>query len=58
MEIGRAKQIMDAEQEISVTFEGDRVWIDAIQEDDGTALVHTLDTGKVSRISVARLHEQ
>lgn len=58
MDVRRAKQIMISSQEIYVTFEGDSVWIDNVDDSQNLVLVHSLETGQVARVPAARLHEE
>lgn len=58
MNVDRAKQILEANEQILVTFEGDPVWIDDISDSNGMATVHSQKDGRVMRVEVTRLHEQ
>lgn len=40
MDINRAKQIFSSSSDIDVKYNGDSVWIEKINEDNGTANVH------------------
>jgi H-type small acid-soluble spore protein len=57
VDVHRAKQIMNAEQHIDVTFEGESVWIDQVDDTLNKALVHSLKTGKSMEVPLNRLHE-
>lgn len=50
MDLARAKQILDAEQKINVTLNGQPVWIDSIDTESRTAKIHAENNPKDSRI--------
>lgn len=59
MDAYRARQIMQAEERIQVTYEGVPVWIDGIEEDSQTARVHTEGNPQDTKtVSVQQLMEQ
>lgn len=53
----RALQILNSTQQYDVVFEGESVWIDNLNPDEHTALVHAIDSGDMMRVQVERLHE-
>jgi H-type small acid-soluble spore protein len=57
MDMERALQILNSDQQYDVTYEGKSVWIDNLNPDESSALVHAIDTGDMMRVHVERLHE-
>lgn len=57
VEMNRALQILGSSQEIDVVFEGESVWIDDLNPDTGTASIHSMNSGKLMKVEVGRLHE-
>ncbi len=57
MDMERAIQILNSRQQYDVIYEGESVWIDNLNPDEDTALVHAIDSGDMIRVPVERLHE-
>ncbi|MDB5083245.1 MAG: spore protein [Bacilli bacterium] len=59
MNLTRAKQIIESEKKINVTYKGQPVWIDGIYESNQTAQVHAEDSPEASlHVAVEDLAEQ
>lgn len=57
MDVQRAHEILESNQQIDVTFEGESVWIDELNPEQETAMVHSMNSGKSLQVEVDRLHE-
>ncbi|MCL6594297.1 MAG: H-type small acid-soluble spore protein [Alicyclobacillus sp.] len=58
MDLQQALDIVNSPERVVVTYEGDPVWIDDVDPDSGTALIHSETTGRMDRVRVERLHTQ
>lgn len=59
MDVTRARQILQAEQKIQVTYQGVPVWIDGVEEKTSTARIHPEgDPQDTKVVSVNQLVEQ
>ncbi|WP_458127182.1 H-type small acid-soluble spore protein [Paenibacillus sp. Z3-2] len=58
MDVKRAKAIYDSKDTIAVTLEGDPVWIESVDEDNGMATVQVgSNPGNTHTVRVDRLEE-
>lgn len=58
MDTKRAKQILDSVNKVNVTFEGERVWIDSVDEGNDVADIHMEHNEQERRtVPVEELHE-
>lgn len=58
MELTRAKQILNAEQTIKVSYNGQPVWIDTIDTESSTARIHMEhQPDSIHTVSVEQLQE-
>ncbi|MCL6516665.1 H-type small acid-soluble spore protein [Alicyclobacillus sp.] len=58
MNMQQAKEIVNSPENVVVLYEGNPVWIDELDDDTETALVHSETDGKMLRVRVERLHAQ
>jgi len=58
MDIQRARQILDADETITVLHNGSPIWIESISSKDNTAMVWPMeDRGGVREVPIAELVE-
>jgi small acid-soluble spore protein H (minor) len=58
VDINRAKQILSSSAEIEVQYNGVSIWIDAIKEEDKTAIVHLVGgIEEQTEVDIASLEE-
>lgn len=58
MDTKRAKQILDSVNKVDVTFQGEHVWIDHVDEENDVADVHMVHNEQEQRtVPVEELHE-
>ncbi|WP_409291059.1 H-type small acid-soluble spore protein [Peribacillus sp. SCS-37] len=57
MDANRVRQILSSSADISVEYNGVAVWIDNLNEDGRTAMVHPLDLEEKTTVEIGELKE-
>lgn len=57
MDIKRAKEIMESQNEVDVNYMDSNVWIEKVHEDDGNVEIKIMKTGETKEVPVEYLKE-